>query len=192
MVVRRSVSMQDGVAVVQATIVEPDPDEKSPFSRAVAAVAKHRGRVEAAVAAAILARVVYEMRFVLLPGAGWDLYAELPYVGLALLSYLLVLFWLSGRTRDRFGFGMALGIGVLEATYLVAAAVMHRPASVGSAVPPLLVALAHVPMAVLAFRASAAYPPGDSKRPWIIGFATALVFVAIPWIAPALTGVTGG
>ena len=103
-----------------------------------------------------------------------------------MLSYLLVLMWLSARTRDRFGFGMALGIGVLETTYLLAISVMHRPFTFSDFWPPLIVALAHIPMAIFAFQSSTAYPPLDSKRPWLIGFITALVFLSIPWIAPAL------
>jgi hypothetical protein len=41
-------------------------------------------------------------------------------------------------------------------------------------------------MAVFAMKAAAAYPPHDSKRPWLVGFVTAVVFLAIPWIAPTL------
>jgi hypothetical protein len=63
---------------------------------------------------------------------------------------------------------------------------MQRPFTIGAVWPPLLVALAHIPMAVIAFRSAAAYPPLDSKRPWIVGFITALAFLSIPWIAPAL------
>lgn len=187
----RSVSVTDGAASVQATILEPDPNEPSAFSKALAAVESHRRRVEAALGGALLARILFELRFVVIPGNTTDFVGELPYVGLALLSYMLVLFWLSARTRDRFGFGMALGIAVIEASYLVVSAAIIRPMTVGSLVPPLVVAAAHVPMAVFAFRASTAYPPGDTKRPWVIGFVTALVFVAIPWVAPALAGAAG-
>jgi hypothetical protein len=41
-------------------------------------------------------------------------------------------------------------------------------------------------MAIFAFKASTSYPPLDSKRPWIVGFITALVLLAIPWVAPTL------
>jgi hypothetical protein len=63
---------------------------------------------------------------------------------------------------------------------------MHRPFSIREVWSPIDVALAHIPMAYLAFRAAAAYPPLDSKRPWIIGFVTALAFLSIPWFAPSL------
>lgn len=145
----------------------------------------HRNRVRIALLVAMLARLFFEFQFVSLVQNSQNLQVQLPYLGLAILSYLLVLMWLSARTRDRFGFGMALGIGVLEAAYLIGAAAVQRPISVGALWPLAVVALAHVPMAVFAFRASAAYPPLDSKRPWVIGFVTALVFLAIPWIAPA-------
>ena len=163
--------------------------ESSAFSRALAQVEGHRSRVRAALAVALVFRVLFEFQFVSLVRDSQSLMVQVPYIGIAMLSYLLVLMWLSARTRDRFGFGMALGIGVLETTYLLAAAVMQRPFSFGSVWPPLVVAIAHVPMAYFAFKAADAYPPLDSKRPWIVGFVTALVFLAIPWMAPTLLGV---
>ena len=163
---------------------ERAPRGSSAFSKALAAVEAHRTKVRAALAAALVARLLFEFQFVTLLRDSRNLLVQVPYIGIAMLSYLLVLMWLAARTRDRFGFGMALGIGVLEATYLVFAAVMTRPFSIGAVWPPLVVALAHIPMAILAFRSSTAYPPLDSKRPWIVGFVTALVFLAIPWMAP--------
>lgn len=160
--------------------------EPSAFSKALAAVEMHRTRVSIALGAAMVARLVFEFQFVSLLRSSANLVIQLPYIGLALLSYMLVLMWMSARTRDRFGFGMALGIGVVEATYLIVVAVMHRPFSVGAVWAPLVVAVAHIPMAVLALRAATAYPPLDSKRPWLIGFVTAIVFLAIPWVAPTL------
>lgn len=167
---------------------EPGP---SKFSKMLHEVEGHRARVQTALAVALLARLLFEFQFASLLKNSTNLLVQVPYIGLALLSYLLVLMWLAGRTRDRFGFGMALGIGVLESTYLLVAAVMQRPFSLGAAWPPLVVALAHVPMAYFAFRSSSAYPPHDSKRPWLVGFATALVFLSIPWIAPAVLDVVG-
>lgn len=163
---------------------ERAPRGSSAFSKALAAVEAHRTKVRAALAAALVARLLFEFQFVTLLRDSRNLLVQVPYIGIAMLSYLLVLMWLAARTRDRFGFGMALGIGVLEATYLVFAAVMTRPFSIAAVWPPLVVALAHIPMAILAFRSSTAYPPLDSKRPWIVGFVTALVFLAIPWMAP--------
>ena len=172
----------------------PEPEHARPvegptgtaFSQRLKEVEAHRTRVQAALGAAIVARLLFEFQFVSLLRNSSNLVVQVPYIGLALLSYLLVLMWLAGRTRDRFGFGMALGIGVLEATYLIAVAVMHRPFDIKEVWAPIVVALAHIPMAIFAFRSSTAYPPLDSKKPWLIGFITSLVFLAIPWIAPSL------
>ncbi|MEX2155171.1 MAG: hypothetical protein WD825_17630 [Gemmatimonadaceae bacterium] len=162
--------------------------EPSKFSKMLHEVEAHRTKVRAALAAALVARLLFEFQFVSLVQNSSNLLVQVPYIGLAMLSYLLVLMWLSARTRDRFGFGMALGIGVLEATYLLVLAVMYRPFSIGAIWAPVVVALAHIPMAVFAFKASTAYPPLDSKRPWLVGFITALVLLAIPWMAPTLLG----
>jgi hypothetical protein len=168
-------------------VSEPAESDRSgmAFSRALAQVEAHRARVRIALGIALVARLLLEFRLVSLVGDTDALVAQTPYIGLALLSYLIVLWFLAVRTRDRFGFGMALGIGVLQATYLVVMVATQRPFSIAMAWSPLVVAAAHVPMAITAFRASTAYPPFGGKQPWIVGFATALVFVAIPWVAPA-------
>ena len=167
-------------------IKDTDPTEPSKFKQMLAAVEAHRSRVSAALGVALLARLLFEFQFVSLLQSSANLLVQVPYIGFAMLSYLLVLMWLASRTRDRFGFGMALGIGVMESVYLIVVAAAYRPFSFNAVWAPLVVALAHVPMAVFAFRASSAYPPLDSKRPWLVGFATAIVFLVIPWIAPAL------
>jgi hypothetical protein len=159
---------------------------QSKFSRMLAEVERHRSRVSMAIFAALIARLLFEFKFVSLVQNSANLIVQVPYIGLAILSYLIVLMWMAMKTRDRFGFGMALGIGVLETTYLLVFVAMQRPFNVAADWPPLVVALAHLPMAVFAFRASASYPPLDSKRPWIVGFVTALVFLTIPWVAPTL------
>ena len=171
-------------------VVDKPAEERgsSAFSKALAQVEAHRNRVRMALGGALLARVIFEFQFVGLLGNARSLVVQIPYIGIAMLSYLLVLMWLAARTRDRFGFGMALGIGVLEATYLMGAAVMQRPFTVMGVLAPVVVALAHVPMAVFAFQSSTAYPPMDSKRPWIVGFLTALVLLSIPWMAPTFIG----
>lgn len=171
--------------------IEGDARASSKFSQALAAVEAHRTKVRAALGVALLARVLFEFQFVTLLRDSRNLMVQVPYIGLAMLSYLLVLMWLSARTRDRFGFGMALGIAVLEGTYLLALAVMQRPFSLGAVWPPVVVALAHLPMGYFAFQSSTAYPPLDSKRPWIVGFMTALVLLSIPWIAPSFLGNLG-
>lgn len=167
--------------------LKPDePEGRSKFSLMLAEVERHRSRVTMAIFAALVARLLLEFNFVSLVRNTDNLIAQVPYIGLAVLSYMIVLMWMAMKTRDRFGFGMALGIGVLESTYLIVVGALHQPFDIKAAWPPVVVALAHVPMAVFAFKASGSYPPLDSKRPWIVGFVTALVFLAIPWVAPTL------
>ena len=170
----------------QVNIKPDEPQGKSKFSQMLAEVERHRNRVTTAIFVALVARLLFEFKFVSLVQNSANLIVQVPYIGLAVLSYLIVLMWMAMKTRDRFGFGMALGIGVLEPVYLIAVGAMQRPFDIMAAWPPLVVALAHLPMAFFAFKAAASYPPLDSKRPWIVGFVTALVFLAIPWVAPTL------
>jgi hypothetical protein len=168
------------------SIKNDEPEGRSKFSQMLAEVERHRSRVSMAIFVALIARLLFEFKFVSLVQNSANLIVQVPYIGLAVLSYMIVLMWMAMKTRDRFGFGMALGIGVLEATYLLVIGAMQRPFDVRTAWQPIVIALAHLPMAVFAFKASASYPPLDSKRPWIVGFITALVFLSIPWIAPTL------
>jgi hypothetical protein len=177
---------------ITPTEAEPiESDEPSAFSKALAAVEGHRTKVRVALGAALVARLLFEFKFVALLKSSSNLVVQVPYIGLAMLSYLLVLMWLAARTRDRFGFGMALGIGVLEATYLLVLAVMARPWSIVETWPLLVVGIAHVPMAYFAINAARAYPAQDSKQPWLVGFITALAFLAIPLLAPTLVDLIG-
>ncbi len=182
------------VEIKKPVVTEEEPiesDEPSAFSKALAAVEGHRGKVRMALGAALVTRLIFEFKFVSLLMSASNLVAQLPFIGLAMLSYLLVLLWLAARTRDRFGFGMALGIGVIQATYLIVMAVMERPWSIGAVWPLLVVAVAHLPMAYFAIRSATAYPAQDSKQPWLVGFITAVVFLAIPWLTPALVDFAG-
>ena len=166
--------------------VEVESDEPSAFKKALQAVEAHRTKVRMALGIALVARLLFEFKFVSLLRSTQNLVVQVPYIGLAMLSYLLVLMWLAARTRDRFGFGMALGIGVIETAYLIGMGVMERPFSIMAVWPLFVVAIAHVPMAYFAIKSATAYPPQDTKQPWIVGFITALVFLAIPWFAPVL------
>jgi len=166
--------------------IQGEPDEPSAFKKALAAVEAHRNKVRVALGIALVARLLFEFKFVALLRSTENLVVQVPYIGLAMLSYLVVLMWLAARTRDRFGFGMALGIGVIEGAFLLVTAVMERPFNIMAAWPPIVVALAHIPMAVFAIKSATAYPPQDTKRPWVVGFVVALVFLAIPWLAPTL------
>src|SRR4051812_8255448 len=86
------------------------------FSQALAVVESHRDKVQATLAIALVARLVGDFDFIEIARAH-TIVAQLPLIGLAMLSYMIVLWFLAARTRDRWGFGMALGIGVLQATY---------------------------------------------------------------------------
>jgi len=163
-----------------------ESDEPSAFKKALQAIEAHRNKVRIAVGVALVARLLFEFKFVSLLKSTANLTVQIPYIGLAMLSYLLVLMWLAARTRDRFGFGMALGIGVIEAAYMMVRGFMERPFSIMGAWPLFAVAIAHVPMAVFAIKSATAYPPQDTRQPWIVGFVVALVFLAIPWFAPVL------
>jgi hypothetical protein len=163
-----------------------ESDEPSAFKKALQAIEAHRNKVRLAVGVALVARLLFEFKFVSLLKSTANLTVQIPYIGLAMLSYLLVLMWLAARTRDRFGFGMALGIGVIEAAYMMVRGVMERPFTIMGTWPLFAVAIAHVPMAVFAIKSATAYPPQDTRQPWIVGFVVALVFLAIPWFAPVL------
>ena len=156
------------------------------FSEVLAAVEAHRSKVRLTLGIAMLVRLVLEFQMVTLVREPANLVAMLPYIGMAMLSYMVVLWFLAARTRDRQAFGMALGIAVLQSTYLIVMLAMQRPFSIATAWPSLAVVVAHLPMAYFSFDASKAYPPLDSKKPWVIGFITSVVFLAIPWVAPTL------
>jgi FtsH-binding integral membrane protein len=158
----------------------------SRFKEALAKVEKHRKRVRAALALGLATRMLLEFDLLVLLVQTDDLITRVPFMGLQLLSYLIVLWFLAARTRDRFGFGMTLGIGVLHATYLIVGVVMAGAWEMDAIWRPLAVAAAHIPMAITGFMASTAYPPNDSKQPWVVGFITALAFLSLGWFATDL------
>ena len=162
------------------------------FSEALAVVEGHRNKVQATLGVAMLARLIADFDLLALARAPETLTQQLPYIGLAMLSYMIVLWFMAARTRDRWGFGMALGIGVLQATYVIVALVVQRgwehPMTMWK---PGVVAVTHLALAFMAFRAGGAYPALDSKKPWVFGFLTAFIFVVIPWIAAPLAEAMG-
>jgi hypothetical protein len=157
---------------------------KYSFSQALAIIEKHRMAVQATVGVALVGRLLLEFQLLMLLGDAGRLLAAVPHIGLALLAYLMVIWFMAARTRDRYAFGMTLGIGVLQGTYAIAQVVMQRPWTFGVAFSWAVVGLAHVSMAGAAIHASTAYPPFDTKRPWIVGFATAVGLIALGWLAP--------
>jgi hypothetical protein len=154
------------------------------FSQALAIIERHRLAVQATVGVALAGRLVLEFKLFSLLVDSSQLLREVPHIGLALLAYMLVLWFMAARTRDRYAFGMSLGIGVLQGTYALAQVAVQRPWTFGVAFSWAVVGLAHVLMAGAAMHASTAYPPFDTKRPWIVGFATATVLIALGWLAP--------
>ena len=159
---------------------------KYSFSQAIAIIDRHRMAVQATVGVALVGRLLLEFQlFSLFLDAG-RLVAAVPHIGLALLGYMLVLWFMAARTRDRYAFGMALGIGVLQGTYAFAQVGIHRPWTFGVAFSWAVVGLAHATMAGAAIHASTAYPPFDTKRPWVVGFGTAVVLIALGWLAPTV------
>jgi hypothetical protein len=157
---------------------------KYSFSQALAIIEKHRMAVQATVGVALVGRLVLEFQLFTLLIDSKRLLAAVPQIGIALLAYLMVLWFMAARTRDRYAFGMALGIGVLQGTYAFAQVAMQRPWTFGVAFSWAVIGLAHVAMAGAAIHASTAYPPFDTKRPWMIGFATAVGLIALGWLAP--------
>src|SRR5690349_20595912 len=124
------------------------------FSEALAKVEAHRTKVQTALMFAILARIVGDFDVMnLIRNADTLLVQELPFVGLAVLSYLIVLWFLAARTRDRWGFDMALGSGVLQATYMIVLMVVGRVWETPmEAWRPGLEAVTHLLLAFAAFR----------------------------------------
>jgi hypothetical protein len=179
-------------------VVEQEPAPQArvggmSFSEALAKVEAHRGKVQAALGFAMLTRIIGDFDVPLLVrNADTMLVPELPFIGLAALSYLIVLWFLAARTRDRWGFGMALGIGVLQATYVIVLIVVARAWETPlQAWRPALEGVTHLLLALAAFRAGSLYPPHDSKKPWVFGFLTAFIFVVIPWVAAPLADALG-
>ena len=163
------------------------------FSEALARVEAHRTKVQTALAFAMLARLIGDFDIpTLVRNADTMLVPELPFMGLALLSYMIVLWFLAAHTRDRWGFGMALGIGVLQATYVLVLFILDKGWTTPVAAwQPAIQVITHLALAYAAFRAGGSYPPLDSKKPWVFGFLTAFIFVVLPWVAEPVADAIG-
>lgn len=149
---------------------------------AVEALDKHRARVLYALASALVSRLFMAAYTVQRTHArAEDIAAVIPELSLAVLAYAAVLWFMALRGRDRFGFGIALGVAVLEATTQVVSLVRLRPFDLAAAWPMLLIFGTHVWLAVAAFQASMDFPSRSSSRPWLLGFLLAVLFtVAMP------------
>jgi hypothetical protein len=149
---------------------------------AVEALDKHRTRVVYAIGASLLARLALEVqRARLASGRGEDIAGAVPEVSLAIIPYFAALWFMALRGRDRFGFGIALGAAVIEATsQLVGLARGSMPAT-AEVWPVALVVVTHAALAYAAFEASRDFPSTSSSRPWVLGFVVATLFlVGVP------------
>src|SRR3990170_1395468 len=106
--------------------VAPTGDSSS-FSKAVKAIERRRAQVRGAAAVALVVRLVLECGLIGLLADSDRLLEQVPYIGLALLSYLVLLMWMAKGSGDRLGFGMAIGLGVIEPSYLVITSAMQSP-----------------------------------------------------------------
>jgi hypothetical protein len=162
------------------------------LERAVQQVAAQRRAVQWALAAAMLGVAVLELR---LPSVVLDdarLALELvPVVLVRLVGYLVAAWLLTSRSNDRFGFGLALGLGLVQCVlklYAMGTAPVLNPLQL--AADGGLAAL-HLVLAAAALKASLAYPGASRRFPWIIGAAgSLLVIVLLPlavqgWWQPA-------
>jgi hypothetical protein len=166
----------------------PDPHA---FSKAVAAVERHRRTVRGAVFVALGARLFLEFDLVSLTRNSAELLRRAPNIGFAILAYLVVIMYMARNAGDRLGFGMGLGLGVLQAAYVGVALAMQGSFALRTDWKPIVVAVAHLPMVVVALHSARAYPPQDTKAPWIVGFLAALLFLSVGWIAPSLVDAIG-
>jgi hypothetical protein len=179
---------------VEPEVVEPPRQSRTggmSFKEALARVESHRDKAQAALGIALVARLLGEFPFMAMARDTHLLLQQLPFVGLAMLSYMIVLWFLAARTRDRWGFGMALGIGVLQATYALGLMITAKQFAPAIVWKPIVVVGTHIWLSYAAFHAGSAYPPLDSKKPWIFGFATAFIFVALPWVAQPIMDALG-
>lgn len=171
--------------------VEPSRNTSS-FKAAVAAIERYRKLVRTSVAVALVVRLQLEFNLYPLVLDSDALLARVPYIGLALLAYLLVIMWMAKGSGDRLGFGMALGLGVLQPAYLAVMMATQASFDMATAWPSITVAVVHLPMAIFALRSASAYPHSDDKGPWILGFLIALLFLSMPWLAPPIVELFGG
>lgn len=145
------------------------------ISETAEALDKHRRRVIYALGAAMVARMFAAI------AAGRAVAASAPDavpvggVAIPLLVYSAVLWFMALRGRDRFAFGIALGIAVIEATSQAVGLVRGGAVPAGVAWTALVIAT-HLLLALVAFQASRDFPSVSSSAPWVKGFVVAMLF----------------
>ncbi len=171
---------------------EAEPDFRdagaaaSSFSKALARIERHRPWVQWTLLVALVTRLVFDFRILQLGMHEGAVAEALPQMGVAVLSYLLVLWFLATKSRDRVAFGMAIGIGVIEGVYAGWMAWHILPFHLTTTGPWVALAASHIAFAIPALLVSRAYPPNDTKRPWLIGFVAAVVLLIVPLFEPVV------
>lgn len=159
---------------------------------AAEALDKHRKRVVKAMGAALIARLLLEVVAARQAEAGEDVASALTAVSLTVMIYVAALWFMALRGHDRFGFGIGLGVAVIEATSQLVGMARQMPA-MGDLWPILIVILTHVALAFAAFQASRDFPSESSSGPWIKGFIVATLFiVAMPNLRARVMRSAGG
>jgi hypothetical protein len=158
------------------------------LERAVQQVAAQRRSVLWALAAAMLGVVVLELHLPSVVLENARMAVELiPVVLVRLVGYLVAALLLTSRSNDRFGFGLALGLGLVQFVlklYAMGTAPVLDPMAL--AADGGLAAL-HLVLAAAALKASLAYPGASRRFPWIIGAAGSLLcIVLLPLAAQSL------
>jgi hypothetical protein len=154
--------------------------ESVQIREAAEALAAHRTRVVHALGAALVARLFQEV----MSSRQWtgeDHAGIVTSFSLMIVIYATVLWLMALRGRDRFAFGIALGIAVIEATSQLVGAFQPGMDGWSKLGPAALVVVTHGFLAYSAFQASRDFPSQSSSRPWVLGFlVAALVVVGVP------------
>lgn len=159
---------------------------------AAEALDKHRKRVVYAMGGALIARLILEVHYARRLGASEDLASALTSVSLVVIVYVAALWFMALRGHDRFGFGIGLGLAVIEATSQLVGLIRSMPAA-ADLWPVLLVILTHVLLALAAFQASRDFPSESSSGPWVKGFIVATLFIiAMPALRSRVMRSAGG
>ncbi len=158
------------------------------------ALDKHRKKVVYFIGVALLSRLFLEVQNTFVMAArGEDVSGNVTVVSLAIVAYLAALWFMALRGHDRFGFGIALGVSVIEATSQVVGLFRGELPTMEQALPMVFVVVSHVLLAAAAFQASRDFPSESSSGPWIKGFLVAVVFiVAVPTLRSNVMRSAGG
>jgi hypothetical protein len=148
------------------------------LERAVRRVDAQRRAVQWMLAVVVVAVLVLELRLpdVVLRGASFALLL-VPVVSVRVFGYLVAAWLLTQPMRYRFGFGLALGLGLVQAT--LRAYALATDSAVEGAPTAVALLVVHAVLAGLALRASLAYPAQSRRWPWVLGAASALLFVVL-------------